>query len=92
MSKSTTIKTLREAQIFGAGLYAGMRNVWMSHAATVKGAQRAQFLRFARDHHHVYLARLREADGAPGYRAPTEQTVSAPPVLQPVRMMVRQAS
>lgn len=62
----------RELSLFSAGMYAGYRNTYMARAARATGAHRSQLVRFARENHHTYLARLREANGAAGYRAPVE--------------------
>lgn len=62
----------RELRIFSAGQAAGMRNYAMAQAATKSKpkAERAKLVKMARDFHHTYLQRLREAAGAPGYHFP----------------------
>ncbi len=88
---SPVLKTSRDLRIFSAGQMAGMRNFAMVMAATKSRprAERASFVKQAREFHHTYLARLREANGAPGYYVPMLETV---PVVQPIRLTLRQAS
>lgn len=63
-------RNLRELGLYSAGQYAGMRNVYMAQASIAKGRERASLVRSAREAHHTYLARLREANGQPGYYVP----------------------
>lgn len=71
----------REISLYSAGMYAGMRNCHMAAAANVgyPKSLRAFHIKTAREMHHVYLARMREAAGAKGYRAPIE---IFPPVVE----------
>jgi hypothetical protein len=96
--KRQHIHTLREANILSAGMYRGMRNVAMARAAdkSQPKAIRALYVKHAREHHHVYLARLREASGEPGYRVPVEiiaaDVVKAEPTYSVGAFFKRQAS
>lgn len=71
-------RNLRELSLYSAGQYAGMRNVYMARAAVEAAGSdaRKHAVCTAREHHHVYLARMREADGAAGYRVPEEITAA----------------
>lgn len=84
-------KNLRELSLYSAGMYAGLRNLHMAQAAT-KGrtkAERAASVRSARECHHTYLARLREADGQPGYYVPESMRA---PVDRGLMLLKRQAA
>ncbi len=72
-------RTHRELRIYSAGQFAGMRNVYLAQArsSSISRASRTQLVRQAREHHWTYLARLREANGAPGYFLP--ETKDTPP-------------
>ena len=72
-------RTHRELRIYSAGSAAGSRNAFMAMAASKSrpASERAEFVRQARSFHHIYLARLREANGAVGYFIP--EVVDTPP-------------
>jgi hypothetical protein len=57
----------RECDLMAAGRYQGMRNYAMALAAQSKGVTRAAHVAAARRFHWTFMARLREAGGAPGY-------------------------
>lgn len=97
-------KNLRECLLMSAARAAGARNTYMSLAAQKVGHSsdmRKMFVRFARQRHHEYLARLREAHAATlgvavGYRVPEqleERSADISTATVPVlRMGMRQAS
>jgi hypothetical protein len=76
--KRQHLHTLRDVSLVSAGVYRGMRNVYMAQASmkSVGPIERKTLVKLARESHHTYLARLREASGAPGYRA-MEEIVAA---------------
>ncbi len=91
------LHTLRDVSLVSAGAARGARNVYLAMAAdkTRGPLERSSLIRFARENHWTYLARLREASGAPGYYVPQEivaaDITKAEPTYQSGAFFKRQA-
>lgn len=95
---------LREALLMSAARAAGARNTYMAMAAQKLGYSsdmRRMYVQFARQRHHEYLARLREAHAATigttvGYYVPEDVSETPARVdtatVPALRLTVRQAS